>query len=650
MSASRTERLLALALVLINSNRPLSRSELRQAVRDYPSGGKQEAFERMFERDKDELRSMGLPIESVEIDEQEGVGYLLSHREAFLPSIEVDESESLALALASRMWQEATWSHAATTGLRKLELVGGFAGDTDLAFNVSMRVDSATLTALLSAAQEKRDVSFDYRTAIDSATQRRHLQPWGVVAARGQWYVVGHDLDRAATRAFRLSRISGRVALGKSADAFTGPDDVDLRELVLTQVAPTRTITVSGELMPGRATRLRQLATALEGDVATFVDIDPELILTEVLRAGPDVRVLEPQGFIDQVTTSLTDLSTATPVPLSATDRTALDAEVARRQRNPIESSVDQLGRLLALVPWLRAHPGVTYELAADHFGVDVNRLHKDLELAVCTEFGSNLLTLDIEAWGNTIQVRDPQGIQAPLRFTESEGFSLLVGLDLLAQIPGPHDLTAVATVSEKLRMAVGETADLTRRLAVDAPSASAGSDVAAVREAIVGALDSQKAIDIQYFSISRDEISTRIIDPMGLLTTEGATYLQAWCRQAEAVRLFRLDRISGLTVLENPSNVPHDAGPLLASIIPDGETAVFELESSISWWADHVPHQAVVTTESGALLVELAVSSEPWAIRTAMGLGGKLAVREPTTLAEAIRARSAAALANYPV
>jgi predicted DNA-binding transcriptional regulator YafY len=650
VSASRTERLLALALVLINSNRPLSRSELRQAVRDYPSGGKQEAFERMFERDKDELRSMGLPIESVEIDEQEGVGYLLSHREAFLPSIEVDESESLALALASRMWQEATWSHAATTGLRKLELVGGFAGDTDLAFNVSMRVDSATLTALLSAAQEKRDVSFDYRTAIDSATQRRHLQPWGVVAARGQWYVVGHDLDRAATRAFRLSRISGRVALGKSADAFTGPDDVDLRELVLTQVAPTRTITVSGELMPGRATRLRQLATALEGDVATFVDIDPELILTEVLRAGPDVRVLEPQGFIDQVTTSLTHLSTATSGPLSATDRAALDAEIARRQRNPIESSVDQLGRLLALVPWLRAHPGITYELAADHFGVDVNRLHKDLELAVCTEFGSNLLTLDIEAWGNTIHVRDPQGIQAPLRFTESEGFSLLVGLDLLAQIPGPHDLTAVATVSEKLRIAVGETADLTRRLAVDPPSASAGSDVAAVREAIVGALDSQKAIDIQYFSISRDEISTRIVDPMGLLTTEGATYLQAWCRQAEAVRLFRLDRISGLTVLEDPSNVPHDAGPLLASIIPDGETAVFELDSSISWWADHVPHQAVVTTESGALLVELAVSSEPWAIRTAMGLGGKLAVREPTTLAEAIRARSAAALANYPV
>ena len=650
MSASRTERLLALALVLINSNRPLSRSELRQAVRDYPSGGKQEAFERMFERDKDELRSMGLPIESVEIDEQEGVGYLLSHREAFLPSIEVDESESLALALASRMWQEATWSHAATTGLRKLELVGGFAGDTDLAFNVSMRVDSATLTALLSAAQEKRDVSFDYRTAIDSATQRRHLQPWGVVAARGQWYVVGHDLDRAATRAFRLSRISGRVALGKSADAFTGPDDVDLRELVLTQVTPTRTLTVRGELMPGRATRLRQLATALEGDVATFVDIDPELILTEVLRAGPDVRVLEPQGFIDQVTTSLTHLSTATSGPLSATDRAALDAEIARRQRNPIESSVDQLGRLLALVPWLRAHPGITYELAADHFGVDVNRLHKDLELAVCTEFGSNLLTLDIEAWGNTIHVRDPQGIQAPLRFTESEGFSLLVGLDLLAQIPGPHDLTAVATVSEKLRIAVGETADLTRRLAVDAPSASAGSDVAAVREAIVGALDSQKAIDIQYFSISRDEISTRIIDPMGLLTTEGATYLQAWCRQAEAVRLFRLDRISGLTVLEDPSNVPHDAGPLLASIIPDGETAVFELDSSISWWADHVPHQAVVTTESGALLVELAVSSEPWAIRTAMGLGGKLAVCEPTTLAEAIRARSAAALANYPV
>ena len=172
MSASRTERLLALALVLINSNRPLSRSELRQAVRDYPSGGKQEAFERMFERDKDELRSMGLPIESVEIDEQEGVGYLLSHREAFLPTIEVDESESLALALASRMWQEATWSHAATTGLRKLELVGGFAGDTDLAFNVSMRVDSSGSFVLLLAdvrrGVKKRSVGEEWPSATAS--------------------------------------------------------------------------------------------------------------------------------------------------------------------------------------------------------------------------------------------------------------------------------------------------------------------------------------------------------------------------------------------------------------------------------------------------------------------------------------------------
>ena len=650
MSASRTERLLALALVLINSRRPLSRSELRRAVRDYPSGGTEEAFERMFERDKEELRSMGLPIESVEIDEQEGVGYLLSHREAFLPAIEVDESESLALALASRMWQEAAWSHAATTGLRKLELVGGFAGDADLAFNVSMRVDSAPLPPLLSAAQDKREVTFEYRTATNSAPQERHVQPWGVVAARGQWYVVGHDLDRDDTRAFRLSRIIGKVEVGKEPDAFSGPDDVDLRELVLTHVAPAQTLDVVVELAQDRATRLRQLATSVDDNTASFEGVDPDVIFSEVLRAGPDARVVEPVDLVDRVRQALENLSTAETKPSSKSERDALMAEVKRRQRNPIESSVDQLGRLLALVPWLRAHPGVTYELAADHFGVGVDRLHKDLELAVCTEFGSNLLTLDIEAWGNTIQVRDAQGIQAPLRFTESEGFSLLVGLDLLAQIPGPHDLSAVATVSEKLRSAVGDAAGLTEKLAIDSPAPVADSDVADVRAAIVGAINSTRAISLEYFSISRDAMSTRVVDPMGLLTTDGATYLQAWCRRAEAVRLFRLDRIRSLTVLDEPGVVPHDAGPLLATIAPDGEHAVFELEPSISWWADHVPHEAVITTSSGARLVALRVSSDAWAVRTAMGLAGKLTIREPLALAQAVTERAALALANYPI
>ena len=101
----------------------------------------------------------------------------------------------------------------------------------------------------------------------------------------------------------------------------------------------------------------------------------------------------------------------------------------------------------------------------------------------------------------------------------------------------------------------------------------------------------------------------------------------------AEAVRLFRLDRIRSLTVLDEPGVVPHDAGPLLATIAPDGEHAVFELEPSISWWADHKAargghHDKFRRTFGGA-----AGRSDAWAVRTAMGLAGKLTIREPLAL-----------------
>lgn len=649
MSASRTERLLALALVLLNTTRPLSRSEIRAAVRDYPSGGTQEAFERMFERDKDELRSMGLPIESVPIDDAEGVGYLLVHGEAFLPPIDATESERFALALASRMWQEATWSHAATTGLRKLELVGGFDANADLAFNISVQVDSAALTSLLTASRDARVVRFDYRTASGADPQPRELQPWGVVAARGQWYVVGHDVDRDATRAFRLSRIVGKVSIAKAAGSYDIPTDVDLRELVLSAFPVTPTAEVVARLAPGRAARLRHLATSTDGDVATFADSDPSAMRVELLRAGPDVEVLEPATLRHEIRECLDRLATAKPRELIDHERAALKAAEAKAHSNPIESSTEQLGRLLALVPWLRAHPGVTYEQAAQHFGVDVARLHKDLELAVCTEFGSNLLTLDIDAWGSTIHVRDPQGIMAPLRFTEAEGFSLLVGLDLLAQIPGPHDLSAVASVSDKLREAVGNVAGLTDRLTVEPSIPTSDPKLAVYREELQAALLDKRAVDLTYLSFGRDAVTRRVVDPMGLLTTSGVTYLQAWCRSAEAVRLFRLDRIQELETLTEPSSVPQNAGALVSAIDPSGEVAICEIEPSIAWWADHVPHDAAVTTESGTVLVQLRISSHEWAIRTALGFGGRLVVLTPNTLATAVRERADAALARYP-
>jgi len=648
VSTSRTERLLALALAMINATRPLTRSEIQAAVHDYPAGASQAAFERMFERDKDELRTMGVPLESVETDGPEGIGYQVEKGSAFLTPIHATEDERLALALASRIWQEVSWSHAATTALRKLELVDGFQSSPDATFAFSMPVDSTRLTDALSAAHDRQRVSFEYRTGDDAKVQVRHVQPWGVVAARGQWYLVGHDEDRNGTRAFRMSRFSSDLKTVKSKHAFVPPEDTNLRELVLTDFSSDAKVDVSVRLAVGHAARLRSMADSVNGDIAQFSQADGEVLIGEILRAGTGAQVVAPDWVRTSVQTQLNAVIEAQSTPINGTDRAALAKAVARHQKVAAETSIDQLGRLLALIPWLRANPGVTYEQAAEHFGVGVERLKKDLNLAVCTEFGPHLLTLDVDIWDKTIFVRDSRGIEAPLNFTEPEVFSLLIGLDLLTQVRGPHDVAAIATISDKLRAVAGDASSLTKHLTVDGQLAAASPIAPAVLAAAEESLREGVALKLSYVSASADEESVRVVDPMGLVTTEGVEYLQAWCRSAEAVRLFRLDRVTSLQVLAEPASVPSEAGGLLSDINPQGITTLIAVDPRASWWIDQVPNEGSTALADGRTLVQLQVASTPWAVRAVLGLGGRLGVVEPQSLIDKVLSAARGALDRY--
>ena len=649
MSTSRTERLLALALAMINATRPLTRAEIQAAVQDYPAGANQVAFERMFERDKEELRTMGVPLESVDIDGPEGIGYQVEKGTAFLTPIRATEDERLVLALASRIWQEVSWSHAATTALRKLELVDGFQSSPDATFAFSIPVDSTRLTDTLSAAHHRQRVSFGYRTGDDAKIGVRHVQPWGVVAARGQWYLVGHDEDRDATRAFRMSRFASDLKTVKAKNAFVPPADTDLRALVLTDFSSEARVDVTVALTPEHGAKLRSLADAVSDDgVVHFSHADPNILISEVLRAGSGARVVEPDWVRTAVEAGLHSVISAQSTEVDDKDLAALSKAVSRHQKVAAETSIDQLGRLLALIPWLRANPGVTYEQAAARFGVSVERLKKDLNLAVCTEFGPHLLTLDVDIWDRTIFVRDSRGIEAPLRFTEPEVFSLLIGLDLLTQVRGPHDVAAIATISDKLRAVAGDSSSLTTHLTVDGQLAATSPIDAAVHAGAQQSLQNGVAVELVYVSASADQESIRTVDPMGLVTTQGVEYLQAWCRSAEAVRLFRLDRVTSLQVLNEPATVPQEAGGLLANINPQGVTTLVTVDPSASWWIDQVPNEGAITLSDGRILVQLQVASPQWAVRAVLGLGGRLGVVAPKTLADEICDVARTALESY--
>ncbi len=246
VSRSRTERLVNLVICLLSTRRFLTAAQIAATVPGYehdPDDAREhEAFQRKFERDKAELRELGVPLETGTASAFDAEpGYRIAHREYALPDIPLQPDEAAVVGIAARLWQHAGLAAAASSGLRSC------APQATLGLEPMVTVDPA-FAPLTAAARDRREVRFDYRVPDRDAPARRRLQPWGVVCWRGRWYVVGHDLDRDATRCFRLSRVVGPVRATGESGAYQPPTGVDLISHVARWSGPVE--------RPGRATVL----------------------------------------------------------------------------------------------------------------------------------------------------------------------------------------------------------------------------------------------------------------------------------------------------------------------------------------------------------------------------------------------------------
>jgi proteasome accessory factor B len=234
MSRRKTERLLGLVVCLLSSPRYLTAVQIRAAVPGYP--GSFEAFKRMFERDKEELRELGIPLETgFNSAGDEEAGYRIPRQAYVLPEIRLEPDEAAVLSLAARVWRQAELAGAAAGALLKLRAAGVDASGEETAqpgIEPRLLAGEAAFGPLWEAVRDRRPVSFAYRAAGRSEPQQRHLQPWGVVNRHGRWYVAGYDTDRDATRVFRLSRIDGEVAFTGPAGSVIVPAGTDVRETV----------------------------------------------------------------------------------------------------------------------------------------------------------------------------------------------------------------------------------------------------------------------------------------------------------------------------------------------------------------------------------------------------------------------------------
>ncbi|MGO1165904.1 MAG: helix-turn-helix transcriptional regulator [Janibacter sp.] len=316
---AKTERLLNLTMSLLSSRIPLPKHRIRHLVEAYSGVESDEAFDRMFERDKEDLRAMGIPLVTEDIglfeDEQ---GYRIDRRDYDLPPVELTADEMAVVGLASRAWAHATMAGTAATAWRKVAAGDEHHDDPFLGLEPQLGGGEPAFEPLKDAVLTSSTVRFDYaRPGKGEANRPRHVEPWFLTAWHGRWYLVGHDLDREAPRVFRLSRVSSTVTVTGEPATRPVPDDVDpLAMIAATAGREPQTTPAVLRVRLGAGHVLRRRATAVESvdeqwDRIELDHGDRGAFAAEVASHGPDVVVDEPTELREAVVACLEAVAAA---------------------------------------------------------------------------------------------------------------------------------------------------------------------------------------------------------------------------------------------------------------------------------------------------------------------------------------------------
>jgi proteasome accessory factor C len=315
-----------------------------------------------------------------------------------------------------------------------------------------------------------------------------------------------------------------------------------------------------------------------------------------------------------------------------------------------MSGATDHLPRLLAVVPWLMAHPDTPVADVAREFEVSEAQLRQDLDLLwMCglPGYGPGDL-IDVNWHGDRVTLSNADEIARPLRLTPEEALALVAALRVLSDVPGIVERSAIDRALAKLEAAAGTAASTDRVVA--APST--GADVTIVTIVTDGLARSHR-LRLRYWVPARDEATERDVDPLRLFTSDGIAYLAAWCYLVDDLRTFRLDRVLEATVLDVSIDVPDETrrrafDAELFTPDADDRLVTFSLDPAARWVADYYPCEEVSERGDGGLIVRLRVRDDAWVRRIALGLAGIGRLIDPPELTAAIQTIAAAALTAY--
>jgi proteasome accessory factor C len=579
-------------------------------------------------------------------------GYRIDRDAFYLPDLALEPDEQVALHLA------VAGVHLGDPSGRDALLKLGAAGLGD-ARPIASIVPTPALIELFEAVRTKATAAFSYRTGRD-----RRVAPLGLWFRFGHWYLVAWDLDSRAVRTFRVDRIDGEVTRSEPAEGV--PDDIDVEAAL-----PDEPWDADGDdrvemRIKVDAVEARRVADQVGGDkvVRRLDDGSIELVLAVnsfssirswVLGLADHVTVLEPPSFRDELVEWLTALADgagrggdgpAGQVVAAASDEGGTGAADGPRAAPGAETS-RRLRRLLAVIGWLAQVGEAPIAEVSQKFGMSEQELVAELELAACC--GTPPYTpdtlMEIEVSDSSVRAFLPSEFGRPRPLTPAEGFAVAASARLLLAVPG-SDNDALARALAKLDAALGTRAAV--GLDVDAPGF-----LGAVQEAT----EAGRSVEIEYLSGSRDELTTRVVDPVQVITIDGHWYLDGWCHRAGDMRRFRVDRISSVkdaTGSEGPgtgSDEKRRSRPLEEMFVP-GPGAVevhVRLGPAAQWVPESVPVRTVVRDEDGRITdVVLDVAGMAWFERLLLQLGPAAAVVRPPELTGLAADAARRVLARY--
>ena len=317
----------------------------------------------------------------------------------------------------------------------------------------------------------------------------------------------------------------------------------------------------------------------------------------------------------------------------------------------PSESATTRLSRLLTMVPWLLNRQGVEIDEAAREFAVTPAQVEADLALLfLCGTPGGYPGDLIEAEWeSGRVFLGNADTINRPLRLGVDEALALIVGLRALAAVPGIGERDAVVRALAKLEAATGSASAGASRVQVLIDEGTSREAMALAQEALAA----RRRVHLRYLVPGRDESTERDVDPMRVISFDAHWYLEGWCHRAEDVRLFRLDRIEALAILDQdgtppPTAEPRDLDSGVFTPHADDQLVRLALGPGAVWVSDYYPVESIERTPDGEAVIDLRTADTAWLRRLMWRLGSQATVLEPAELAREVHLGARAALEAY--